>query len=513
MAVHVRIGESQYPQERRAQDKLARFISDEWLLVSNPPFNRTGAEIDVLIIGPRGVIVAELKDWPNGTVARDSGQWMVDGKPAVYRNRERRRPNPVQQANNAARDFGKFFRKEAGARCRIDAVTLASPEGLSLVYEHEFVRDIARPIDEANELIECRVARGKQSEKLGCTPVSRRDIEDLLRWFGMQDLPEVKAWLSNTYDEAIGLVSERADAHADTGISTEDSEPRSKRPSRRSRKRRPSSRPKAEISGAPIVPLEQPEPMFGIELPGEIAGVKVPLPESNDRDFALPSDVADQGASLSEPEAQEALSGSSRAETRRMDATELSDLSDPSAEPAVKLTAEVPASATPKRRVAKKPSSTAIIAPKSGPWGANSEQDPEWDQTEAKLPERQERPTAEKLWGPRGDDNEPKFGQRERPDLPAIREFMNVLPGIPAALIALCAVASALGWIGQEPRIHLDTHPTNVIANVISDQTFLEICRANDLTPTECVASLACNPKEPTSGIRTVRLLLEGQCL
>ena len=533
MAVHIRAGESQYAHERRAQDQLAGFLSDEWLLISNPPSNRTGAEIDTLIVGPRGAIVVELKDWPDGTTARDSGQWLVDGKAAEYR-KGGRRPNPVQQANTAARDFGKFFRKETGARCRFDAVTLAGPPGVELVYEHDIVKEIARPLNEATELVECRVERGIQSEKLGCTPVRKTDIHKLLKWFGVEDLPEVQGWLGATVEEA--------GVRTDVSVSSKANDSSAPKPSPTPRKSRPENR--IEFSA-----------------PGRTEGQAESAPNQV---------VGATDSPAQEPANPEDLSAPDQAEIRKDYESERAD-SPP--EPPASEGAENPiASHAPRVRAKKRRGSVTVMAKRPTLWGSD---DPGVGQTpteanghhlnetgqrpddsdssdarvepdlEPTVPARKRQRTATVIvkkptvWG--GDD--PSIGQTptetagenlkptgkgpsasdsdetgDEPDLGSgsdrswMQRAIRVLPGIPPFLIALCALAAAMGWIGQEPYVKLDTAPPSVIALVTSDQLFDNICRANDLISSQCDASRACNPNEPVLGIRTVRLLLEGSC-
>jgi hypothetical protein len=205
MAYHIRVSESGFPQEAKAQDDLARMLGNEWLILSNPQRTRTGAEIDCLVLGPRGLINIELKNWADDTVANDGGRWQFNGKDATYKSKnathERLRPDPVKQAQNAARSFKEHFKAEYSVSLWVDYCTLAGPLGIKLDYKDLKVKDIARPLQEAVGLLERRIERGKTDHKLGCIPLTRENALAVLKHFSVDTKLDAQQWLKSAYRE------------------------------------------------------------------------------------------------------------------------------------------------------------------------------------------------------------------------------------------------------------------------------------------------------------------------
>lgn len=205
MAYHIRVLESDYPQEAKAQDDLARILGNEWLILSNPQKTRTGAEIDCLVLGPRGLINIELKNWADNTVATDGGRWQFDGKDAAYADRrsskEKLRPDPVKQAQNAARSFKEHFKAEYSISLWVDYCTLAGPLGIKLAYKDLKVKDVARPLQEAVELLERRIERGKNNHLFGCLPLTRENALAVLKHLGIDQNPDAEKWLNSAFRE------------------------------------------------------------------------------------------------------------------------------------------------------------------------------------------------------------------------------------------------------------------------------------------------------------------------
>jgi Nuclease-related domain len=203
MAYHIRVSESDFQHEAKAQDDLARILGNEWLILSNPQRTRTGAEIDCLVLGPRGLINIELKNWADNTVADDGGRWQFNGKDATYKSKngtqERLRPDPVKQAQNAARSFKEHFKAEHAISLWVDYCTLAGPLGIKLDYKDLKVKDIARPLQEAAGLLERRIERGKTDHKLGCVALTRENALAVLKHFSVDQKPDAQQWLMSAF--------------------------------------------------------------------------------------------------------------------------------------------------------------------------------------------------------------------------------------------------------------------------------------------------------------------------
>ncbi|GAA1840659.1 hypothetical protein GCM10009772_17920 [Pseudonocardia alni subsp. carboxydivorans] len=110
----LRVSSGRSPAEGRVLDWLAR-LGDEWTVlhslgVLNHPFKRW-AEIDVLVIGPPGLLVLEVK---GGRIARRQGVWEFTDRTG---RTTRRREGPFDQAGGA---HGAIRRTliEAGALAR-----------------------------------------------------------------------------------------------------------------------------------------------------------------------------------------------------------------------------------------------------------------------------------------------------------------------------------------------------------------------------------------------------------
>ncbi len=197
MATHIIISESEYKHEAAVQDELSHLLGEEWIILSNPPRNRTVLQIDCIILGPRGLFVVELKNWESGTVADDVNPWTINGRIPKYKNGEKK--NPVVQAHNAAREFKKKFVRAKEIKVWADAISLAGPLGVYIGYTSDIVKDIVRPIQEANLLISRRIEMGAGRNKEGCKPVSKIAAISLLEYFGLTTNHDVQSWIASAY--------------------------------------------------------------------------------------------------------------------------------------------------------------------------------------------------------------------------------------------------------------------------------------------------------------------------
>jgi hypothetical protein len=74
MAYHFPCVESE-ENEEGAIEELKSSFGDEWLLLTNVPGYIAGREIDACLLGPRGMLVLELKNHRGSIVVPKVGDW------------------------------------------------------------------------------------------------------------------------------------------------------------------------------------------------------------------------------------------------------------------------------------------------------------------------------------------------------------------------------------------------------------------------------------------------------
>lgn len=161
MAASIDITASDYPWEAKAQARLARELSNDWLLLNNLPPEVGGREIDVLALSRRGAIVIELKE-KRGTIfeVRTTGAWLCDGAPWVEGVKE---VNPINQATRASQKLKSAFNRafpECLYKPRFDRCVLITTAGATLNFVSASAYDLAAHIDNATALLELRITIG-----------------------------------------------------------------------------------------------------------------------------------------------------------------------------------------------------------------------------------------------------------------------------------------------------------------------------------------------------------------
>jgi hypothetical protein len=91
---------SQFSHEREALDFVRRRLPDRepWRAWSNFTFidgNGRAAEVDLLVVAPRGIVLVEIKSFPDGELGGDAGTWR-------WRRSPGKRPRPYDNPFLAA---------------------------------------------------------------------------------------------------------------------------------------------------------------------------------------------------------------------------------------------------------------------------------------------------------------------------------------------------------------------------------------------------------------------------
>lgn len=118
--------------ERRVNLWLARFLSDEWILVSG--YRNSGGEIDKVLVGPQGIVAIEVK-YINGKIACDGDIWKKD-KYDKYGNlversvpiKDARGRGPSAQLNTSA-DRLQNFLSSRSQTVRVARAVILSHDG------------------------------------------------------------------------------------------------------------------------------------------------------------------------------------------------------------------------------------------------------------------------------------------------------------------------------------------------------------------------------------------------
>lgn len=131
---------SQFPHEREALDFVRRRLPDRepWRAWSNFTFvDRTGrpSEVDLLVVAPRGLVLVEIKSYPDGELDGDARtwRWKPPGKPL------RPYDNPFLAADGKAKRLKSLLQSQRALRngptLWVDAVVFLSSPHLSVSLE------------------------------------------------------------------------------------------------------------------------------------------------------------------------------------------------------------------------------------------------------------------------------------------------------------------------------------------------------------------------------------------
>lgn len=121
--------------EQRVADVLARFLSDDWSLLSG--YRNKGGEVDQILVGPKGILALEIK-FINGKVYCDGDKWWRD-KYDRYGNlvetglpiADKGGRGPSVQVNAAADRLQEFLAKRTSIR-EINRAVIFSHDGSEL---------------------------------------------------------------------------------------------------------------------------------------------------------------------------------------------------------------------------------------------------------------------------------------------------------------------------------------------------------------------------------------------
>jgi len=164
--------------EQRAIHALSSRLTDEWVAISG--YRNPGGEVDLLLVGPPGVMAVEIK-YLNGEIHCDGDRWWRD-KYDRYGNlvetalpiADRRGRGPSAQVNAAADRLQRFlsertsirrvlravvFSHEASRlgglqRVTVDAVALAHSFDVPSAFQRAMPRGERLPVDEVVHLIQ-----------------------------------------------------------------------------------------------------------------------------------------------------------------------------------------------------------------------------------------------------------------------------------------------------------------------------------------------------------------------
>lgn len=141
------------PVELAAAKKMCGILTDEWLMLLNIPRIFCGREIDALLIGPRLLMVIELKNHPGPITVNATGAW--DNCELNYKTAK----NPLEQANNSAALFNKTIRKLNFEIGYIESGVVFTNPQCVLRFTHAPYTDRVVTIDEFRRLVESHSSR------------------------------------------------------------------------------------------------------------------------------------------------------------------------------------------------------------------------------------------------------------------------------------------------------------------------------------------------------------------
>jgi hypothetical protein len=164
MAVVIQCGEGE-PNERPALRYLEAALGPEWAILANLPATLARREIDALLVGPRGMIVCELKHYRGALQARHTGAWLRDGRPMINAQSKRPEKNFIEQAWRAAQGVKtqlQRFDPAVADKVFVASCVLTTHPHSTLSFARPDLRDHARPLSEGPQLIETLARRSRR---------------------------------------------------------------------------------------------------------------------------------------------------------------------------------------------------------------------------------------------------------------------------------------------------------------------------------------------------------------
>lgn len=215
MAVHISLGAVQ-AHEQRALDTITELLAPEWLILSNVPSRLAGREIDVLLMGPRGLLVASLKDHRGDLTITVKGPWLRDGV-AITKKSGKPEHNFVDDAQQQAqilKESWAAYDPNTGAAWIDRCVVVTNPRSTLTAERDVFFAD-ACMIDQLPLLIERRLALGVTKGAAGLKAVTFAELESLLAFLGVNAGnagPQFAEWRANAEARARKPGGQRADS-------------------------------------------------------------------------------------------------------------------------------------------------------------------------------------------------------------------------------------------------------------------------------------------------------------
>ncbi|WP_142250904.1 nuclease-related domain-containing protein [Bradyrhizobium sp. UNPF46] len=185
MAFHFSCGPP-HSNERDAIEQICQSFGDEWILLTNlPPFAAEN-EIDVVLLGPKGIIVLELKYFSGKIFCPKVGDWEGISK----------KGNPLNQAFNASQGLkDTLVEKDKGLKRSIwvnYAVVVTNPNCVLKVDA-----DLPFFVDKLENVV--ALVNGRLATERRNKPISRELGEQILEHLIKKELPESvrRCWTAN----------------------------------------------------------------------------------------------------------------------------------------------------------------------------------------------------------------------------------------------------------------------------------------------------------------------------
>src|SRR5687768_14965711 len=116
-ALWTEIEPSQFAHEREALDFVRRRLPsrEPWRAWSNFTFidtNGRPAEVDLLVVAPRGVVLVEIKSYPDGRLDGDAATWRWEPPDKPLRSYD----NPLIRADSKAKRLKSLLQAQRAMR-------------------------------------------------------------------------------------------------------------------------------------------------------------------------------------------------------------------------------------------------------------------------------------------------------------------------------------------------------------------------------------------------------------
>jgi hypothetical protein len=176
MAYYIKRGKPN-PNEVDAIQALTRSLPAEWAILTNIPGRVMRSETDTCLIGPRGIIVIELKSWRGNIIAHRMAPW------GGAEDEE----NPLDQAEGASKNLKSYLVKNGISRVYVGFVVILTHPSCTLRRSHEDLESQAGLLADAPDLIERHLA-WLQTQVRGLQPLSLDTLTRILGAFDIVDL-------------------------------------------------------------------------------------------------------------------------------------------------------------------------------------------------------------------------------------------------------------------------------------------------------------------------------------